>query len=137
MALSVLTSWLKSVQIRCISILATITNITIALIISKQLLGFWNPKDLLLPRTLTKTELLYGQTLLVDIMTNKRSNFVGATIDVNCNELNSCDIVTKKNTQTRNLDVFEAVCYNAKRPLIILMVADRIYLCNKFAVCYG
>lgn len=134
MALFASISWLRSAQILSTEILAT-TMKDIALIILRLSLSFLNLRDWLLLLTLTKTELPYTQILPMDNMTGKSSDFVGAIIDVNCNELNSCDIVTKKNTQICGLSVLGAVCYT-EWVLVNPIVASCANIINIFASCY-
>lgn len=130
MALSVLTS----VQIHCTSILAIITN-TIVLNILRTWLSFSNLKDWWLLQILMITVLLCVLICREGSLISKKSVFVGAITDVNCNELNSCAIVTKKNTPISRRSVLVAVrCDHWS--LNNSMVSHRINTCNIFAVIY-
>ena len=135
MALSVLILWLRFVQTPCALISAIITSIT-ARTISKQSLNSSNLSVSLLQLTSTDSELPCVQISNMDIMTSKSECFVGAKTDVNCNEFNSYDIVTKKNTRIRCPSVLTcAVCYR-QWALVIPMLAGCANLINIFASCY-
>lgn len=116
------------------SILAFTTNSTVRTI-SRQLYASWNHMVCWSLPIFTITWSPFDLTLDAKVMTCKKNSFVGAKTEVNCNESQISDIVTKKNTPISRRSVLEAVCYH----LWILIkpnIACRNNLCNFFAGCY-
>jgi len=135
MALSVLILWLRFVQTPCALISAIITSIT-ARTISKQLLNSSNLSVWLSQPTSTDSGSPCVRISNMDITTSKNECFVGAKTDVNCNEFNSYDIVTKKNTRIRCPSVLNCAACNRHWALVIPILACYANLINIFARCY-
>lgn len=131
MDLSVLMSWLKFVQIPFAKNSAIITSYQ-ARIILKLSSNFSNQSSLSPQLILMNSKL---QLNPVGVLSRKGECFVGARIDINCNEVNSCDTLTKKNTLICGRGVLKAVRYTIGT-VIIPILAHRNYSCNNFAECY-
>lgn len=134
MVLFAWTSWIRCAETHLTSILATITSITVRNMLG-QSYGFWSLSICWLQLISMDFAWLYDLTLNVVIMTGKTRRFVGAEEEVNCNQFNRYDTLTKKNTQISRLSVLGVVCYE-KWALVIPIVAFCANIINTFASCY-
>lgn len=131
MVLFVWISWIKFAPTQLTKILA-ITMKAIVQNILKQSSGFWNYAECSLQLILIKNVLQCAHK--ANLM-NTAKCFVGVILDVNCNQLNSCDIVAKKNTRISRPSV-SAVCSDTIGPVVIPNVAHCKNTCNSFAVLH-
>jgi len=134
MGLFVSTLWNRCVEVLFPWISASITSTTAQATLRRSL-GFLSLRNYSLQRMLMTLRSQLDLTSLMGILTGNHTLFVGANEEVNCNEINCYDTVTKKNTQISRLSVLSVVCYDYM-VLVNPIVASRAIIINIFASCY-